>query len=304
MKMVIDTDPGIDDAMAVFYAALDPEIELLGLTSVFGNVSGEMAARNALRLVEMTGLDIPVAQGAKHALFAPSQPPPVHIHGTEGFGNIPAQIPTASASDEPAAEFLSRMAREHAGELVVCAIGPITNIADTIHLDPDFAGNVKKIVFMGGAAFVAGNITPYAEANSYHDPHAFNQVIASGAYITMVGLDVTNQILCTAEDFSAIEATSPKLGGFLREASRFYLEFYRQASGQDGCKLHDPAAVIACTHPNLFEMVNTPIIVTQSGDRIGQTIAGDTLNANTIKVCKDVDIDAVRSQFISMFATS
>lgn len=303
MKMIIDTDPGIDDAMAIFYAAVDPEIELLGLTSVFGNVTVEMATRNALRLVEMAGLDIPVAEGAGKPLFAPPVTPPAHIHGAQGFGNIPAATPNSRAIDESAAQFLCRMAREHTGELVVCAIGPITNIAAAVELDPAFAKNVKKIVFMGGAAFVAGNITPFAEANIYHDPHALNQVIASGADITMVGLDVTNQILCTDDDFATIEASSPKLGGFLREASRFYLEFYRQVSGIDGCKLHDPAAVIACTHPELFQTVCLPVQTTESGEQIGLTTASDALTTAAITICSDVQEERVKARFVSMFAT-
>lgn len=301
MKMIIDTDPGIDDAMAIFYAALDPKIQLLGLTSVFGNVHVEMATRNALRLAEIAKLDIPVAQGAATPFAAPPVTPPAHIHGAEGFGDIPAATPQNAATNETAAEFLCRMAREHKGELVICAIGPITNIADAVRLDPNFAKNVKKIVFMGGAAFVDGNITPFAEANTYHDPHALSQVIASGADITMVGLDVTNQILCSDADFAAIAQGSPTLGGFLHQASRFYIEFYRREVGVDGCKLHDPAAIIACTHPELFDTVRLPVLVTDTGDRIGHTEAGDHLPALPITICRDVDGDAVKSHFVSMF---
>lgn len=301
MKLIIDTDPGVDDAMAIFYAALDPNIELLGLTSVFGNVTRDKATRNALRLAEMAGLDIPVAHGASQPSVLPPFKPSAHVHGEEGFGDIPAAEPMGKAIDESAAAFLCRMAREHKGELVVCPIGPITNIADAIKLDPAFATNVAKIVFMGGAAFAPGNITPYAEANTYHDPHALNVVLASGADITMVGLDVTDRISCSEGDFAMLEKKSPKLGGFLRQATDFYIDFYFSKTNVRACSLHDPAAVIACFYPHLFEMQETSILVSEEGETSGQTIPNSGDAGHVIKVCVGGDLDGVRNQFLSVF---
>jgi len=302
VKLIIDTDPGVDDAMAIFYAALVPEIELLGLTCIFGNVPVETATRNALHLLEMAGLELPVAKGADKALARSFNPPSCDVHGVEGFGHIPAQSPIGAAVEETAPEFLCRMAREHKGELVICPIGPITNIADAIQLDPDFVSNVKKIVFMGGAAFRPGNVTAFAEANTFNDPHALNVVINSGADCLMVGLDVTMSVLLKEHDFAALAESSPKLGGFLEQASKFYLNFYREVPKIDGCGLHDPMAVIACTHPEMFEIERHPIQVVELGEAIGQTVVTTDPDSQKIGICVGGDIEAVKQRFLSAFA--
>ena len=296
-KIIIDTDPGIDDAMAIFYAAAAEDIELLGLTAIFGNVTVDTATRNALRLVEAAGLDIPVARGAEKPLEMPHIKPSAHVHGDEGFGDIPAATPKGKAIDETAAEFLVRMARAHKGELVLCPIGPLTNIALAIQADPEFASNVDRIVLMGGSYKEGGNITPYAEANIYHDPHAAEVVFASGAKVEMVGLDVTHQILCTKEDFAAMAEAAPKLGGMLQDMSHFYLKFYETVGKFDGCSLHDPAAVIACTHPYLFASEEVGITVVTQGEEIGETRAAADARSET-SVLMGVEIEAVKSLFM------
>lgn len=308
MKLIIDTDPGVDDAMAIFYAVRDPAIELIGLTTVFGNVTVDIATRNALCLLDRVGLDVPVAAGAAQALVLPPSPPSSHVHGTEGFGDIPAQTPSRPPSDQTAAEFLVAMAQQHKGALVVCAIGPITNIAHAIRLDPMFAQNVKRIVFMGGAARVPGNITPHAEANTYHDPHALAEVIASGAETVMVGLDVTLATLFTAGDFERLAQISPDLGGFLRDASHFYLDFYRSV-GREGCGLHDPMAVIAAAHPEMFKMDPLRLSVIPDGEQQGRTLPQDTdtdtgtsTGTPPIAVCTGGDMEAVKRRFVTAFA--
>ena len=296
-KIIIDTDPGIDDARAFFYAASAEDIDLLGLTAIFGNVTVDTATRNALRLVEAAGLDIPVARGADKPLEMPHIKPSAHVHGDEGFGDIPAMTPKGKAVDETAAEFLVRMAREHKGELVLCPIGPLTNIALAIQADPEFASNVDRIVLMGGSYKEGGNITPFAEANIYHDPHAAEVVFASSATVEMVGLDVTHQILCTKEDFAAMAEAAPKLGGMLQDMSHFYLKFYETVGKFDGCSLHDPAAVIACTHPHLFTPEPVAITVVTEGEEIGETRAADDARSET-SVLMGVESEAVKSLFM------
>ncbi len=303
IKLIIDTDPGIDDAMAIFYAAGAPDIDLIGLTSIFGNVTTEQATRNALRLLEWAGLNkVPVAQGAAKPRALPAFPPSHNVHGDEGFGTIAAETPHVRMRDESAAAFLVRMAREHKGELVICPIGPLTNIAEALDLDPEFANNVARIVLMGGSLEEGGNITPHAEANIYHDPHAAERVFASGAKIVMVGLDVTHRILCTAEDFNRLEAKAPRLGGLINEMSRFYLHFYTTVGKHDGCSLHDPAAVIACTHPHLFETRAVPIAVSCLGETSGATLLAHETRANT-DVLMRVDAEAVKLQFFNVMNT-
>jgi inosine-uridine nucleoside N-ribohydrolase len=301
VKLIIDTDPGIDDAMAIFYAAGALDINLLGLTTIFGNVTTKTATRNALRLLEWTSLeDVPVAEGLPKPRELPPFPPSANVHGEEGFGTLPAADPKGQKIAETAPEFLVRMAREHKGELVLCPIGPLTNIAAALDLDPEFASNVARIVLMGGSLEEGGNITPHAEANIYHDPHAAEVVFASGANITMVGLDVTHRILCTAEDFNAIEKTAPVLGGMINEMSLFYLHFYTTVGKHEGCSLHDPAAVIACTHPHLFTSRAVPISVSCEGETSGATIlAADERRATDVLMT--VDAQAVKQLFMSTF---
>lgn len=302
VKLIIDTDPGIDDAMAIFYAVAAPDIELLGLTTIFGNVTTPMATRNALRLLEAAGLDAPVAQGAEAPLVLPPFTPSAHVHGAEGFGDIPAAEPKAKPLEEDAADFLCRMAREHKGELVVCPVGPLTNIALAMQRDPDFIENVKSIVIMGGSLEEGGNITPHAEANIYHDPHAADVVCTGGDKVVFVGLDVTHRILCVPEDFAAIAARSPRLGGMLQEMSHFYIKFYLEVAGLNGCSLHDPAAVIACTHPELFGKRQLPLRVSCEGETSGATLAAEDSGRAPVNVCMTVEADAVKNLFLERLA--
>lgn len=295
--MIIDTDPGIDDAMAVFYAARDPGIALLGLTSVFGNVTIETATRNALRLCGMAALDIPVSEGAGQPSVLPPFPPSSAIHGAEGFGPLPLVAPQRTPTNEHAADFMARTARENPGEVTICAIGPITNVAEALGRHPDFASNIARIVVMGGAVHVPGNITPFAEANTYHDPHALAEVLASGSEVVLIGLDVTMQILCTRADFTALAAADPDLGGFLAAASPDYLKIYEDR-GLAGCGLHDPAAVIACVAPDLFRMEETPLSVVLDGEEAGRTQPG---RGHVARVCVEVNAAAVKARFLSAF---
>ncbi|MDC0657708.1 nucleoside hydrolase [Leisingera sp. SS27] len=302
VKLIIDTDPGIDDAMAIFYAAAAPDIDLLGLTTIFGNVTTATATRNALRLLEAADLDVPVASGATAPLVLPPFKPSSHVHGDEGFGDIPAAEPKGKPLEEDAAAFLCRMAREHKGELVVCPIGPLTNIALAMQRDAEFIDNVKSIVVMGGSLEEGGNITPHAEANIYHDPHAADVVCQGGSKVVFVGLDVTHRILCLAEDFEAIAAKSPELGGMLQEMSYFYLKFYLEVAGKNGCSLHDPAAVIACTNPELFGMRDVALQVSCEGETSGATLAAPDSGRAPVKVCMTVEAEAVKALFLKRLA--
>ena len=287
MKLIIDTDPGIDDAMAIAYAAAAPEIDLIGLTSVFGNTHVHQSSRNARFLVDMLGLNIPVAEGAPFARGETSHTPSEHVHGPEGFGDL-TEIPEIGQNHTlAAAEFLVDMARQHRGELVVCAVGPLTNIADAMRMDPEFANNLAKLVIMGGAVFCPGNVTPHAEANIYHDAEAADEVFANPPTTVLVGLDVTLKTLYESADFEGLAAKSPNMGTFLRDISRFYLKFYKEVGGLEGCGLHDSTAVIACTHEPMFKIVETGLRVVTTGDELGATRPDPSRPA--VRVCQDVD---------------
>ena len=297
VKLIIDTDPGIDDAMAIFYAAAAPDIDLLGLTTVYGNVPVGQATRNALRLLQEVGLDIPVAPGADRPRILPPHRFATHIHGDNGLGDIPEAAPRARPDRRDAIQFITQTVSERPGEVTICAIGPLTNIAAALDADATLARKIRQIVVMGGSIDAGGNITDHAEANIYHDPHAAEAVFASGARIMMVGLDVTHKVLCSPSDFSNIAKNAPRLGGLLQDMSHFYIAFYESVGKFDGCSLHDPSAVIACTHDHLFKTLSTPVRVALDGETRGRTTAGAERGRPAINVAVGVDAVRVKAVF-------
>jgi len=302
LKLIIDTDPGIDDAMAILYAIAAPEIDLLGLTTVFGNVTTPKATRNALYLLEQAGIEIPVAEGLHRPRIGPPFPPTSAVHGAEGFGTLAVPTPQRRALVETAPEYLVRMVRAHQGELLLCPIGPLTNIAAAMELDPSFCSNLKGMVVMGGSLRAGGNITPAAEANFYHDPHAADFVLRHGCNITLVGLDVTNRVICPRSFFARLASESPKMGGLLHDMAEFYIDFYETVGKFAGCGMHDPSALVACIAPELFTTEPHALRVTLSGDRSGEMIAVANSTAQPVNVCTDVQAEAVKQNFFKNVA--
>jgi inosine-uridine nucleoside N-ribohydrolase len=302
LKLIIDTDPGIDDAMAIFYAISSPEIDLLGLTTVFGNVTTPKATRNALYLLEQVGIEIPVAEGLHRPRVLPPFPPTSAVHGVEGFGTLDVPASQRHALAETAPEYLVRMARAHRGELLLCPIGPLTNIAAAMELDSSFCSNLKGMVVMGGSLRAGGNITPAAEANFYHDPHAADYVLRHGCNITLVGLDVTNRVICRRSFFGRLASESPKLGGLLHDMAEFYIDFYETVGKFDGCGMHDPSALVACIAPELFTTEPHALRVTCSGDRSGEMIVEANSTVQPVNVCTDVQAEAVKQNFFKNVA--
>ena len=302
LKLIIDTDPGIDDAMAILYAIAAPEIDLLGLTTVFGNVTTPKATRNALYLLEQAGIEIPVAEGLHRPRIGPPFPPTSAVHGAEGFGTLAVPTPQRRALVETAPEYLVRMVRAHQGELLLCPIGPLTNIAAAMELDPSFCSNLKGMVVMGGSLRAGGNITPAAEANFYHDPHAADFVLRYGCNMTLVGLDVTNRVICPRSFFARLASESPKMGGLLHDMAEFYIDFYETVGKFAGCGMHDPSALVACIAPELFTTEPHALRVTLSGDRSGEMIAVANSTAQAVNVCTDVQAEAVKQNFFKNVA--
>lgn len=302
LKLIIDTDPGIDDAMAILYAIAAPEIDLLGLTTVFGNVTTPKATRNALYLLEQAGIEIPVAEGLHRPRIGPPFPPTSAVHGAEGFGTLAVPTPQRRALVETAPEYLVRMARAHQGELLLCPIGPLTNIAAAMELDPSFCSNLKGMVVMGGSLRAGGNITPAAEANFYHDPHAADFVLRHGCNMTLVGLDVTNRVICPRSFFARLASESPKMGGLLHDMAEFYIDFYETVGKFAGCGMHDPSALVACIAPELFTTEPHALRVALSGDRSGEMIAVANSTAQPVNVCTDVQAEAVKQNFFKNVA--
>jgi uridine nucleosidase len=199
-KIIIDTDPGVDDTIAICVALRSPEVQVIGLTSVFGNAPGEVTAQNALRLVELEGHgDIPVARGSDVPLVFPLERLGTWVHGEDGMGNTHPPAPRGKLVDQTAAEFIIDTVRANPGEVTLVPVGPLTNLGLALRLDPGIAGLVKEVVIMGGAVACPGNMTPVAEANIYHDPHAADMVMAAGWPLTIVGLDVTHKTMMTTQ---------------------------------------------------------------------------------------------------------
>jgi inosine-uridine nucleoside N-ribohydrolase len=270
-KIIIDTDPGIDDAMAILFAYASPELEVVGLTSIFGNVHTRLATQNALRLVEFAGQPhTPVAHGADKPLGIAFDEAPEIVHGADGFGNTHQAPPHGQPIEQSAAQFIVETVMAQPGEITLVPIGPLTNLALALELEPRIAERVAEVVLMGGAATVNGNVNPAAEANIWHDPHAADQVFTAGWPLTMVGLDVTMATVMD-EAYLASLRTS-KFGGFIYDISRFYQQFHVLAHGLHGCYTHDPSAIAYLIDPSLFTTEQGPVRVVSDGIAAGQTL--------------------------------
>ncbi|MEM7172562.1 MAG: nucleoside hydrolase [Pseudomonadota bacterium] len=298
-KILIDTDPGIDDAMAVLFACQHSQLDVLGLTSIFGNVTVDVATRNALRLVELAGQDIPVARGADGPLAQPPLPVADFIHGTEGFGHIPPEEPKGRADRRTAAHFICDQINHHPGEIILCPIGPLTNLALALEQDHSIAEKVKNVRVMGTSLRAGGNATAVAEANIWQDPHAAEVVFGAPWDVTLVGLDVTYQAICTAREFAALAEQAPKFGGFLNQAAQIYFDFHEQAKGIKGCYMHDAMAVISIIRPDLFQILEDHVEVILDGEHSGATrLSLDPTHAR-LRWCADVDAKAVKEIFFT-----
>lgn len=296
--ILLDTDPGIDDAMAIFYAMSDPEIELVGMTTVFGNVFTRDGTRNALALAELAGQDIPVAEGAHIPLVQAQHPPADFVHGKHGLGNAVLPDPRRKADKRPAHQFIAETLAARPGEVTLIAVGPLTNIALALQHHPEITQTAAKLVVMGGAVRTPGNVNAFAEANIWNDPHAAEIVFAANWDVTLVGLDVTERIQCTPEDFAPMLRSSPKCGALMNEAAEFYFQFHIESKGLNACFLHDPSAIICAQQPELFQMVSAPITMRVEGEEAGRTIEAPDAKTLPIIICIEPDADAIRARFL------
>lgn len=238
-----DCDTGIDDALALVYLMASPEIRLVGIGTVSGNIDARQAATNTLDLLALGGVhDVPVAIGAMDPLAGPYPGGVPHIHGHNGVGDIELPHTDRAPEAESAAEMLVRLADEHAGELEVCAIGPLTNLALAVQLDPTIASKVKLVTVMGGAALVPGNLSPVGEANIWNDPEAAQIAVATDWPVELVPLDVTLENLFEEDDRLQLAASPSPLNKFLANILDLYFEFYVALYGRRSCALHDPLA--------------------------------------------------------------
>jgi purine nucleosidase len=270
--VIFDTDPGVDDALALYYLIQHPQIQLLGITTVFGNAPVAVTTRNARFLLKSWGVNIPVHAGADVSMTPdmPADAFPVHIHGHNGLGDIAI---SDQPVDEPdtAAQFIIDQVRQNPGKVRILAVGRMTNLARALQIDPEIADLVGDVVIMGGAFRVAGNITPAAEANIWGDPLAADIVFGAEWHVTAIPLDLTTRTMIGRRELQALADKGGAGMQLVADLSQDYINFYGQ-SGYDGMVIHDCCAAVFLTDPDLFKLSHGQVRVLTQGIALGLTI--------------------------------
>jgi uridine nucleosidase len=293
-KILIDTDPGVDDAMAILLALRSPELEVIGLTTVFGNSTVDFTAQNGLRLVELEGNGhIPVAQGASRPLIIEPRGMGQHVHGQDGMGNTNPPPPLGRLQNLHAAEMIVVTALAHPGEVTLVAVGPLTNLALALRLEPRLPQLFKEVVIMGGSAMAGGNASPVAEANICNDPHAAAIVFSAGWSLTMVGLDVTLKCIMSKGYLDELGQINNPACKLITSILPFYQAFHHQVYGLGGAiHTHDPSAIAYLIDPSLFRCERLPVYVVTEGRCAGQTVPDPRRmweDVQECNVCLDVE---------------
>ena len=311
-RVIIDTDPGIDDAAALFLALASPELSVEAITTVYGNGPVEISTQNTIRILNAAGrLEIPVYQGAARPLLR--EPTPgwaSQVHGPDALGNTISPQPASPypVAGRPAALEIIERVMAAAGEITVLALGRMTNLALAISLEPGLACSVAEIIVMGGAVAVPGNASPVASANLYEDPEAASILYNSGAPLVQVGLDVCNQVEIPASQLLQIEQAGTAITGLLSAATPFLQSYYRSQGllrERDGVRYNDLSAVAYAIDPTLFQGKEYPVTIeTHSEPARGQTVvdrralsqdSGD--ESAKVRVCLEVNAARLTSLF-------
>jgi purine nucleosidase len=294
-RIIIDTDPGIDDAVAILIALAAPEaLEVLGIVAVAGNLPLALTERNARRVCELAGrADIPVYAGCARPMLRPLATAE-RIHGATARERLLLPEPTMALRPEHGVDYLIETVRgEKAGAITLCALGPLTNIAMTLVKAPEVAGRIAELVIMGGACFELGNVTPAAEFNIYVDPHAAAIVLASGIPITMMPLDITHQLLTTPPRRAALRALGNRCGQAAAALLASFEKKRRSKVGTPARALHDPAVIAYLLRPTLFNGREVNVAIeTESPLTIGMTVAdwwGVTGRKPNVRLMNTVD---------------
>ena len=252
-SLIIDTDPGQDDAVAILLALASPEIHLLGITAVAGNVPLALTEVNVRKVCDLAGrTDIPVFAGLDRPLVRPLITAE-HVHGKTGLDGPDLPDPQTPLQDQHAVDFMiETLRREPAGSVTIAPVGPLRNVAMAMQMAPDIIPRIKQIVLMGGAYFEVGNITPAAEFNIYVDPHAAAVVFASGVPITIMPLDVTHKALTSTDRVAALRNIGNRTGAAIADMLEFFERFDEAKYGSDGAPLHDPCTIAWLIDPKMF----------------------------------------------------
>jgi len=273
-RILIDTDPGIDDSLAILLALASPELSLEGLSVVHGNCSLDQATLNGLSILELANAShIPLAKGCELPLVQPSLLAP-ETHGNTGLGYAKLPEPQSEPIGQHGIDFLIEKIMANPGEITLVAIGPLTNVALAIRQEPRIVSALKELIIMGGAIRHEGNTTALAEFNTYVDPHAAYIVYHAGIPTTLVPLDVSYQCVLTKPDVDRLLQIDSPLTHFIADATRFYMEFHDEYQGVEGCVINDPLALALTFAPDLCDYRELPVDVDISGGvSMGKTIA-------------------------------
>jgi purine nucleosidase len=295
-KIIIDTDPGQDDAVAILLALASPELDILGLTIVAGNVPLKLTETNARKICELAGKpETKVFAGASRPLMR-NLVTAEEVHGQTGLNGPALPEPKMPLQEQFAVDFIvETLMAEKSGTVTLCPLGPLTNIALALIREPKIAKRIKQIVLMGGGFFEGGNVTPAAEFNIYVDPHAADVVLKSGIPIVMMPLDVTHKALTKATRVDAFRKLGTKVGIATAEMLEFFERFDEEKYGSDGGPLHDPCVIAYLIKPELFSGRDCNVAVeTASELTMGMTVIdwwGVTKRPKNAMVMRDIDHD-------------
>jgi len=303
VPLVVDTDPGIDDALALLLALASPEVDLQLVTTVHGNVDLAQTTENALRVLHLAGRsDVPVAAGARSSLVVPLPGRAGHVHGAAGLGGVVLPPSPAAVDPRPAVVALAELLLSSERPVTVAAIGPLTNIALLVSVYPDAAARIGRLVVMGGSAGRGGNVTAAAEFNVWADPEAAAVVFAAGLPTVLVGLDVTLPTVLTEAGIARFAAAGP-IGAQAAAVLAAYLDHARNSYGIDGVAVHDALALTEAIVPGTLRTVRRDVVVdTGPGAGRGQTLVdrrAPSSAATAVAVAEGVDSEAAVEFLVS-----
>jgi len=301
-RIIIDTDPGVDDALTFLLALASPEIKLEALTTVQGNVTLPKATRNALSVLEMANAShLPVAQGCSLPLVKAPHKSGEAVHGSSGMGKSNLPEPINKPLETHAIDYLIERFLAEPDQLSLFAIGPLTNVALAIRKEPRIVNAMRELVIMGGAIRSGGNVSPLAEFNIHEDPHAAHVVFHSGIPITLIPLDVTYKCLLTSADVERLNRVGSPIARFIRDATADYMAFYKQYEGFDGCALHDPLTLAAIIAPELLSLEEHYLDVDISGGVSTAKTYADFMKVAKKPANMKVALDVRGREFVELF---
>ncbi len=306
-RIILDTDPGIDDALAIFLALASPEVQLEAITTVGGNVNVSHTTRNALALLELAGrTDIPVARGSNQPIVRQAEYA-AYVHGENGLGEFVLPEPQIRPVAEHAVDVLIEKVMGSPGEITLVPIGPLTNIALALRREPRIAQHVREVVIMGGALRVPGNTTPNAEFNIYVDPHAAHMVLHAGWPIRLVSLDATMRTKMQREQVNTLALSGSPVKSAIKQMLAYYFDVFGPLYGVTAFHMHDPLCLAAAFQPELITWESVYVDVELHGTlTLGETVAyfgrlhGPNRQATPPpNVLASVNVDA--EQFLQLF---